>query len=166
MTIVASVRGGSSAARHGLKMGDRIHSIITPKRHLQTSDAASMLVEFRNGPQVKRILKDLLSTNLNQLIDFASNTFCRSNKRSFGSMPKLCHPLYYSRYGSGWLSLNRDKIELTSLSLRLIPISKLNHLHHLAWDYNQQTWAFLSPVSSLDQLEIFLAIGLAIRYCR
>ena len=52
MTIVASVRAGSSAARHGLKMGDRIHSIITPKRNLQASDAASMLVEFRNGPQV------------------------------------------------------------------------------------------------------------------
>lgn len=52
MTIVASVRAGSSAARHGLKMGDRIHSIITPKRSLQAADVASMLVEFRDGPQV------------------------------------------------------------------------------------------------------------------
>ena len=59
MTIVASVRANSSAARHGLKMGDRIHSIITPTRHLTSQDAASMLVEFRNGPQVK-IIKIIL----------------------------------------------------------------------------------------------------------
>jgi len=49
--IVASVIKGSSAARHGLKMGDRIHSIIMPKNPLQAADPSAALIEFLNGPQ-------------------------------------------------------------------------------------------------------------------
>ena len=79
-------------------------------------------------------------------------------------MYKLCYNLYYSRYGA---SKSNPK-SLESLTLPFILswtlTLKSNHLLLLVLVFKQQILESLWPVSSLDQLVIYLVIDSATKY--